>query len=127
MGLDPQRRISASAKIPPISWCHIHKKEYSRYEDGTTACIDCIAQYAVRNIGVARGSYPRIRATISSIEADVLDTLFTDMADKKGVDVLFVFSMLVSSYAKRFSLTFDQVIEKICDQKSASMILPLSF
>lgn len=85
---DPQPRKKLihieETGLPPVKQCDIHRCPLKTYEDGTYACVKCSAQMAVKNLGIATGFYPRMKATISSIEADVIDAMFKDNAAKKA-------------------------------------------
>ncbi len=106
--------------------CDIHHKPYTKYKDGTRACVLCVAMTAVRNLGTAKGFLPRMWATISDIEESVIRNMFETEAQKKDIDIELLFSMLLSGYAHRYSLTFDEVMKMICDKESAVMIIPSS-
>lgn len=123
----PQRKTHPmhEADISPLlRKCEIHSILLKSYKDGTYSCITCAAQMAVKNLSVATGFYPRMKAIIPGIEADVIDNMFRTDAEKKGISVALLFSMLLSEYALRHTLTIDQVMEKISSQQTAIMILP---
>jgi|GEM_PF-3491162 len=108
----------------PLKQCNIHSKPYTEYKDGTRACVLCVALDAVKNLGTAKGFLPRMWATISDIEESVIRNMFQDEANKKGITIELLFSMLLCGYAHRYSLTFDEVIKMICVKESAVMIIP---
>ena len=107
-----------------LKQCDIHHKPYTEYKDGTRACVSCVAADAVKNLGTAKGFLPRMWATIPDIEESVISNMFKTEAEKKGINIDLLFSMLLCGYAHRHALTIDQVMEIICDKKSAIMIIP---